>query len=1075
MRKFLLTLAAGTAGALLLGASVPYARTLSGQIKVVNTRGHSATQRIARAEAPFRQAPKMKEAPANAVEVPFTHSLGKSESVTSTYLPFDVNGDGKTWKVGGYTTYSACLGPDKTKTDANDDWMISPPVHLLAGKEYQMDFEEGVNTPNATKAGVMSVWIGSAQDPSAMTTELIAAHDITTDFTPVSHKFTVEADGYYHVGFHNTTTAAKTAISKLRNFSLQEAAAIVVPPAAGELSYTLAPKGELKATVTYTPPTKDQNGGDLESISKVEVKTNWVLTHTFTDVTPGEPITFETELYNSAYNKIEAIAYVADTPGEACVVKDFYAGPDNPLPVENVTVTLSDDYKHVTVSWNPVGETGENGGYVDPSKVTYYIFDAFGSYYDPALAECTSTSYTFDYSDLAEQDFVAYQVTAGVDETYYSLASTSPIVVVGEPEKLPFTESFADAYFSQVWAIDPQSTDGMMTGTLYDNELQTNMADEDADPVYLNSQDGDNGFFYMMPYEGNPVYGFFSAKIDLTGAYQPVFEFWYQGQGSALDVMVAADGGEFQVLKSIDLKATPTDPDPAKGWTLSRTDLSQFKQNRYIQIEIRMRAIHNDDETTWSVPLDNIRVRDLSSADLRLVRLQAPRSVAMGETISIEANVENLGTETMTGATVQLYLGSELIKEEALPELPSNGFATVKFSEPTSVLTDGPLAYTVKVVAPGDTYEANNEASATVEVEKPAYPGVEGFEAVASDGSTQLTWTAPAIDELTSPVSVAEDFENPGYEAFTIENFGGWTLYDGDKGRTYTFLNDVLNPYRTSPMAYQLYHPAAAGMDPADLPNANPHSGEKMLVAWSTNGTNDNWLISPELSGDAQTVTFFAKSFTIAFPESFEVYYSTGSKDVEDFVKVTEVANYPENGEVSEFWTEYSFAVPAGAKYFAVRHTAVDTYALYLDDFSFLGASVLPEDTDILGYNIYRNGVKINETPLNDTSVLDTPETDGSYSYRVTTVYNHGESAASEPQEVLIDTTGLSGAAAGSWSVCRDGNCLVVNGAEGLQLVVAAADGRLFHSVTATATVRLPLPAGVYVVSAGGKTLKVIL
>ena len=61
MRKFLLTLAAGTAGALLLGASVPYARTLSGQIKVVNTQGHSATQRIARAEAPLRQAPKMKD------------------------------------------------------------------------------------------------------------------------------------------------------------------------------------------------------------------------------------------------------------------------------------------------------------------------------------------------------------------------------------------------------------------------------------------------------------------------------------------------------------------------------------------------------------------------------------------------------------------------------------------------------------------------------------------------------------------------------------------------------------------------------------------------------------------------------------------------------------------------------------------------------------------------------------------------------------------------------------------------------------------------------------------------------
>ena len=58
----------------------------------------------------------------------------------------------------------------------------------------------------------------------------------------------------------------------------------------------------------------------------------------------------------------------------------------------------SEDYKHVTLSWEPVGETGESGGYVDTEKVIYYVFDAFGSYTDPPIAQTEKTSITFDYS-----------------------------------------------------------------------------------------------------------------------------------------------------------------------------------------------------------------------------------------------------------------------------------------------------------------------------------------------------------------------------------------------------------------------------------------------------------------------------------------------------------------------------------------------------------------------------------------------------------------------------------------------------------------------------------------------------
>ena len=50
------------------------------------------------------------------------------------------------------------------------------------------------------------------------------------------------------------------------------------------MSYVLAPKGELKAIVTYTAPTHTQGGAPLESISKVEIKSNWELQHTFDQI-----------------------------------------------------------------------------------------------------------------------------------------------------------------------------------------------------------------------------------------------------------------------------------------------------------------------------------------------------------------------------------------------------------------------------------------------------------------------------------------------------------------------------------------------------------------------------------------------------------------------------------------------------------------------------------------------------------------------------------------------------------------------------------------------------------------------
>lgn len=66
-------------------------------------------------------------------------------------------------------------------------------------------------------------------------------------------------------------------------------------------------------------------------------------------------------------------------------------------------------------------------------------------------------------------------------------------------------------------------------------------------------------------------------------------------------------------------------------------------------------------------------------------------------------------------------------------------------------------------------------------------------------------------------------------------------------------------------------------------------------------------------------------------------------------------------------------------------------------------------------------------------------------------------------------------AVAPSFSVIPSAGSITVNGAEGLNIVVAGIDGKVYHSGIAPASVQLTLPSGIYIVSAGGKAVKTIV
>lgn len=1009
MRKGLL-LTFALAAAIGASASTPPARatgTTTGAVKQI-------TAKERRASTPYKA---LGEAPANTVEVPFTHGLGKDglADIKNKYVAINANGDGREWKYGAVNGYAACMPPNEDDIDNNDDWLITVPVHITPG-DYVLSFEVGMMGSGALGV-TFDAWLFSEPTLEGKLAEIAPSTRHTEkDFTPYEFNCAIPEEGYYYFGVHCTTAKADKGTMKLADLGVRQGSTqppvVVDPPVAGTLTYELAPKGELKATVTYTAPTKTQSGADLESISKVLLTSRWeVDKYEYTDVEPGQTIVQEVEMYAGFNNRFTAVAYVGETAGEKVEVKNIFCGPDTPLPPTDVKLTLSPDYSKATMTWSAPGEVGEHGGYVDTDKLTYYIFDAFGSYYDPALASTGETSYTFDYSEMPAQDFYAYQVTAGVGD-YYSLDEVSNIIVAGAPDKLPYTESFADGYFQRVWMYSLASSGGgtMNCGTITDDYFASLFDPEDPDaPEPLTSQDGDNGFYYWLPFDQSAVLGLASLRADISKAANPALQFWYQGQGSLIEVFVAPGTADFELAKSIDLKDNPT-----TGWTLATVSLAPYKEQGAVTFEIRLSAIHNDDEHTWSIPLDNICVRDLVPADLHIVTASIPASVAPGEAIACSAHIENCGTEAAASATASLTVNGAVVDTKTLAEMAANGFADVAFEYTVPLNAPETLELAIVADIAGEATPADNEAKATATVKRPAFATVTDLAASADGETVTLTWTAP-VNDAAAAETIFEDFESEDYTPMTISGPGEWTVYDGDGVKTYNIFREGYNPYQTAPIGFQLFNRVVAEVSDTYWEDAAPHSGNSFMMAPSAQSAqNDNWLISPALSGNAQTVTFWAKSCMIAWPETIEVYYSTTDNQVGSFTAKVEFAGDLVYGGLPEVWTLYTVELPEGAKYFAIHHNSDDTLALMIDDVTYEAASQIPDDLAITGYYIFRDGMQITDEPVNETTYTDEPlgadAADGDYhfEYTVVPVYNHGTVLESNKAGVDLSYSGIA-------------------------------------------------------------------
>lgn len=131
-----------------------------------------------------------------------------------------------------------------------------------------------------------------------------------------------------------------------------------------------------------------------------------------------------------------------------------------------------------------------------------------------------------------------------------------------------------------------------------------------------------------------------------------------------------------------------------------------------------------------------------------------------------------------------------------------------------------------------------------------------------------------------------------------------------------------------------------------------------------------------------------------------------------------------------------------------------------------------------MGYNIYRDGEKLNSEPLTTNSYTDSDLPAGQHTYFVTTVYASGESS---PSPVFVAAeTGIrapeSAASAARLLAIGHQGCLELFVAEGSRAVsVFTADGRRVLAENVSGSSTFALPAGVYFVTSGADTRKVLV
>jgi hypothetical protein len=758
---------------------------------------------------------------------------------------------------------------------------------------------------------------------------------------------------------------------------------------------------------------------------------------------------------------------ISKSVSSSSVSIDVTVGVVYEAPAAVTDLTYTDNYPEITLSWT-APEKGKNGGSIKTSELTYDVYR--GS--KVIASDITATTYT-DKLELTEPTELSYSVVAKT-----SLGSSSKVTtdkfVEGPAYEIPFTETFDGGSYggspSHIWSS--ASTTSELSTSTYVSNTATGVTTNKLEGGY----DGDNGALYIKQNgryfgyvdedeeEVEGVATYTSAPISLKDAKRPALSFYQYIAPSEKNVLKGAvlveQNGEQTVLNEY------TYTEGTEGWQAESYDLSKFVGGD-IKLIFKGSALNSAYGFT---AFDVIKIEESNDYDLVLTSFTAPSNVDAGEEYTASAEIFNKGVKAAENFNVELYLNGKLFKTETVASLAAGESTTVEFKAKADNSYGTSAAFELKVVLEGDAVPENNTATATMAVRTAAAPAVSDLAAESADNVVTLKWSEPDY-KLPEAQNVVESFEDYVQGA---TSFGSWTMSAAHSyGPDFEDLGLDEDTF-TGKATFTVVDSEVVGTDWG----GKASDGTKYLMNVGKEYYRTDWLISPVLSGSAQTVTFKIASrkfitdwFGDDYNDHVKVYYSTTTNEQTAFKTSVVDQDIKASLKAGDDFETISAELPEGATYFAIvisnNEDEDGESVVFIDEISFeQGADGV--EPELVGYDVYDNGEKITETPVTDTTYVVEQPADGSHKYTVVVVYNVGESEASN--EVELSTSGVKNLDAANVKVYATAGEIHIN-ATAAQVFDLA--GRKLAQTRGNSVVNVA--AGTYIVRADNKTVKLVV
>lgn len=897
------------------------------------------------------------------VELPYSNDFDTLERFYE-FGTIDANEDNNTWTWAGQKAKYSDVEEDA------DDWLVSPAMYFEAGKTYSISID-------ATKSHVehvVSFWLGKEPNIDAMT-QMLLKEPVTAQYNwdniefqkLVNEKVSVEESGYYHVGIYIEGPVDPMYFTFLDNFLVEELNGF--PEKIADLSITANAEGNNTAVIDFTAPTNLREGSTILEGTLLDIYVNGEVA---TQSKPGEKVSHTVEVTTPGTYTFEVCAAIGDKKSPSSSVT-AYIGIDTPSPVtgfEPIAVAEGIDF-----SWDAVAPTGINGNTVRPEEIRYNVWsvkdtsDGLGYYQlDKYLSEdLTDTNWHYATDDIntVEQGEYPYGITA--KNSFGESEGVMGYVYYGKPYELPFKESFANHTISSTIMFSYVG----------------------AEPYFYfsdtNSDDDGCGLQAMLT--GPCEFALKLGKINLEEANSPYFIADFMSDKGATGKIIATTPSN----EEVELASFNLSKDSFKRECVS---LDKVASQPWIRITMDIRA-----EEGGNIFMDNFNVLNLENDNIA-TDIDVVHTMTSGASYPITVNVSNIGKNIASDYDVVLYVAGKRVAQWEGESLDMLNKATFTYEYRPSVF-DKPGDVVVKATADyaQDDDAADNISEVTVRVNDSVKRPITDLKGEVSDNRVSLSWGMPEV----TVNSVVEDFEQ--YDVQIVEDgmLGEWTGLDCDKGFTSGFASYKVNwPWNDG-------QPYAFGL--VDLTNMNltvpfpANSGDKAIMFMSVFRQDledpsqfydlqaDKWLISPELSGEAISLSFFARPLSDYYGyETLEIMVSDTDMDPASFKRID--ALYLIETE----WDEYYFDLPAGTKYFALHYATEGGFALFIDDIAYGD-----DNSKLSGFNVYVDNVKVDSVDSNATEYDYTlPLSDGEHLFSVTADYGGNESM---PQSIYLSTT----------------------------------------------------------------------